>query len=74
MGHIVINLIVNEAFRMPELEKIQNGKNLPGSGKQLPSNDQIRKVIKKIIEPYKAREVRKHHSRSIYPIVNYKQF
>ena len=50
MDQILVNRIEDEANRMPESEQILNGRNLLCSGKQLVSNEQICKVIEKIVE------------------------
>ena len=60
MDDPIVNLIKYEAICMPDFEVILRGRNLLCAGTQLLSNDQIWSAIKKIVEPLKEEEVRRH--------------
>ena len=69
-----MNRIENEAHHILEFEQNLNGRNLLCLGKQLLSNERIWNVIKNIVKPFDAREVRKHLGRSFFHAAYYKQF
>ena len=74
MDEPIVNRIKNEASRMPDFGDILRGRNLLCAGTQLLSNDQIWRVIKKIVEPLNAEEVRRHLAQSVYPSAHYAKF
>ena len=74
MDEPIVNRIKNEASRMPGFEEILKGRNLLCAGTQLLTNDQIWKVIKKIVEPLNAEEVRRYLAQSVYPSAQYAKF
>ena len=59
---------------MPQFEEILRGRNLLIAGTQLLTNNKIWKVIKKIVEPLNAEEVRRYLAQSVYPCAQYAKF
>ena len=74
MNHLVRNRIENEASMLPKYESILKGRSILDRGKQLLNNEQIWEVVKKIVEPISAEEVRRILSLSVYPVASYKKF
>ena len=74
MDEPIVNRIENEASRLPAFEEILRGRNLLCAGTQLLTNDQIWTVIKKVVEPLNAEEVRRYLSQSVYPASHYAKF
>ena len=74
MDRLVRNRIENEANMIPKYEVILRGRSVLDRGKQLLSNEQIWDVVKRIVEPISAEEVKHILSQSVYPAAHYSKF